>query len=98
MPRLTQTRAEWLAVADELAGTRRAAAPPGLAERVRALLRGVPAGWPDEPATLELDEGSAEAVRAVLAALAGRDLAAGQRSASLEEAVAIVRDHQRGRG
>ena len=98
MPRLTHTRAEWMAVADELAAPHRAAAPPGLEERVRALLREVPAGWPDQLATLELDEGSADAVRAVLAALAGDDPAAGQRSASVAEAEAIVRAHQRGRG
>ena len=98
MPRLTQTRAEWLAVADELAGPHRAAAPPGLEERVRALLREVPADWPDQPAALELDVGSADAVRAVLAALAGRDPAARQRSASVAEADAIVRAHQRRRG
>lgn len=98
MPRLTHTRAEWLAVADELAGSHRAAAPPGLAERVRAMLREVPADWPDQAATLELDEGSAAAVRALLAALAGRDPAAGQRSASVAEAEAVVRNHQRRRG
>ena len=98
MPRFTQTRAEWMAVADELAGPHRAAAPPGLEERVRALLRGVPAGWPDQTATLDLDEGNAQAVRAVLAGLAGRDPAAGQRSASVGEAEAIVREGQRGRG
>ena len=94
MPRLTHTRDEWMAVADELAAPHRAA-PPGLEERVRALLREVPAGWSDQLATLELDEGSAEAVRVVLADLAGRDPAAGQRSASVAEAEAIVRDHQR---
>ena len=98
MPRLTHTRAEWMAVADELAAPHRATAPPGLEERVRALLGEVPAGWPDRLATLELDEGSADAVRAVLAAVAGRDPAAGQRSASVAEAEAIVRAHQRGRG
>lgn len=95
MPRLTHTRDEWRAVADELAAPHRLAAPPGLEQRVRALLREVPADWPDQYATLELDEGSAEAVRTVLASLAGRDPAAGQRSASLAEAEAIVRDHQR---
>ena len=91
---MTLARGEWLAVADELAGPHRAASPPGLEERVRALLRGVPSDWPDQPAALELDEAGADAVRAVLAALAGRDPAAGQRSASLAEADAIVRDHQ----
>ena len=96
MPRLTHTRAEWLAIADELAAPHRGG-PPGVAERVLALLREVPAGWPDQPAALELDEGSAEAVRAVAAALAGRNPAAGRRSASVAEAEAIVRAHQRGR-
>ena len=47
MPRLTLTRAAWLAVADELAGPHRGAAPPDLQERVRALLRQVPADEPD---------------------------------------------------
>lgn len=101
MPRLTQTRAEWLAVADELAAANRADAapvpvvPPGLEERVRDLLRDVPADWPEQTATLELDAGGAAAIRAVLATLAGRDPAAGQRSASVTEADAIIRDHQR---
>ena len=98
MPRMTLSRAEWLAVADELAGPHHDAAPPGLAERVHALLPGVPGDWPDQPAALELDEGSADAVRSVLASLAGRDPAAGQRSASVAEADAIVRAHQRRRG
>ena len=97
MPRLTHTGAEWAAVAEELAAPHRAA-PPGLAERVRALLRAVPAGWPDQPAALELDEGSAAAVRAVLTARAGRDPAAGQRAASVANAEAIVRGHRRRRG
>lgn len=97
MPRLTLIRAEWLAVADELAGAHRAAAPPGLEDRVRALLQRVPGGWPDQPSALELDEGSAEAVRSVLAALVGHDPAAGQQAASVADAEAIVRRHQRGR-
>lgn len=101
MPRVTQTRAEWLAVADELAAAAQAdapagsAVPPGLEERIRALLRDVPADWPEQTATLEIDEGGAAAIRAVLATLAGRDPEAGQRSASVAEADAIIRDHQR---
>ena len=94
MPAMQLSRAEWQPVADGLAGPHHDAAPPGLAERVRALLRGVPVAWPDQPAALDLDEAGVDAVRAVLAALAGRDPAAGQRSASLAEADAIVRDHQ----
>ena len=93
MPRLVQSHAEWLAIARELNGSH--AAPPGLAERVAALLRQAPSGWPDQLYALELDEGSAEAVRAIHAALAGGDPNAGQRSATVAEAEAVIRDHQR---
>ena len=95
MPRLTLTRAEWLAVANKLAEPRQTTAPPGVEERVRALLRQVPGDWPDQPSTLELDEGSADAVRGALAAITGHDPADGQRAASVLEANEIIRDHQR---
>ena len=62
---------------------------------MRALLRQVPAGWPDQAAALELDEGSTAVVVAVLAALAGRHPAVGERAAAVAEAEAIVRDHRR---
>ena len=95
MPRITYSRAEWLAIAHELDAGHRDVAPPGLIERVRALLHETPAEWGDQPSALELDAGSAEAVRAAFARLSGRDPAAGQRAASLAEAEGIVRDHQR---
>ena len=93
MPRLVHSRAEWLAIARELDGSH-AATPPGLTERVQALLREAPGGWPDQLYALELDEGSAEAVHAIHAALAGRDPNAGQRAATVAEAEAVIRDHQ----
>ena len=65
---------------------------------MRALLRQVPAGWPDQAAALELDEGSTAVVVAVLAALAGRHPAVGERAAAVAEAEAIVRDPRRPRG
>ena len=95
MPRLSHTYDEWRAIATELAAPGHDLAPPGLLERVRALLREAPADWHGQVYVLELDEGSADAVRAAQAALAGRDPAAGQRAASVAEAEAIVRDHQR---
>ena len=93
MPRLVHSHAEWLAIARELDRSH-AAGPPGLAERVAALLRQAPSGWPDQIYALELDEGSAEAVHAIHAALAGRDPNAGQRAATVAEAEAVIRDHQ----
>ena len=95
MVRLTLTRAEWLVVAHELSAPGRAAAPPGLVQRIGALLGQAPGDWPDEPYALELDSGSAEAVRGALASLAGGHPNAGQRAASVAEAEAVVRDHQR---
>ena len=95
MVRLTLTRADWLAVAHELTAPHRASAPPGLIERVRALLREAPADWPDQLYTVELDPSSAEAVRAALGVITGSQPDADQRGASLAEAEAIVRDHQR---
>lgn len=94
MPNMTYRRAEWLAIAEELAAPQWSV-PPGLAERVQALLHEIPDAWPEQSATLELDASSAETVRAVRAKLAGRARGAGQRAASVAEADAIIRDHQR---
>lgn len=94
MPKMTYRRAEWLAIAEELAAAHWPV-PPGLAERVQALLHEIPDAWPEQSATLELDASSAEVVRAVRARLAGRAPGAGQRAASIAEANAIIRDHQR---
>jgi hypothetical protein len=95
MPRIILSVADWRAVAHELAGSHTEAAPPGLAERVREMLAQAPKEWPDQPLALELDDASAEAVRAVHAALSGEDRHAGQGAASVAEAMRIVQDHQR---
>jgi hypothetical protein len=93
--RLELSRAEWEAVAHELTGSHRAGVPPGLPQRIRALLAHAPPDWPEQRLVLELDASGAEVVRAVHAALAGLDPGAGQRAASLAEAERIIRDHQR---
>ncbi len=95
MPRIVLSLEEWRAVARELAAPHTVSAPPGLAERVRELLEQAHEGWDEQAIALELDEGSAEAVRAVHSELTGTDPAAGQRSAAVAEADEIIRDHQR---
>lgn len=94
MPRIVLSLADWQRVARELAASHNAAAPPGLQERVRALLEQAPHGWPEQPFALELDDSSAVAVRAAHAALNGDDDCARQRAASVSEAVQIIHDHQ----
>jgi hypothetical protein len=95
MPRIVLSLDEWRAVAREVAAAHTIAAPPGLSERIQALLTQAHDGWVDRTIALELDEGSAEIVRSVHRAVTGTDPDAGQRSASVAEADMIVRDHQR---
>jgi DNA-binding NarL/FixJ family response regulator len=95
MPRIVLSLEEWQAVAHELAASHTFTAPPGLTERVRELLTQAHDGWAEQAIALELDEGSAETVRAVHSVLTGTDPNAGQRSASVAEADDIIRDHQR---
>ncbi len=97
MPRIVLSLQEWQTVARELAAAHNITAPPGLQERVQALLTQAHDGWPDQQLALELDEGSAEAVRTAHHSVTGNDSAAGQRAASVAEAVAIVQNHQRHR-
>lgn len=94
MPRIELPLAAWQALARELSGPHGAAAPPGVVERIRALLDQAPQGWPEQTFVLELDEGSADAVRAAHATLTNEDRDAGQRAASLSEAIKIIHDHQ----
>jgi hypothetical protein len=94
MPRIVLSLAQWQAVAQELAGNHTAVAPPGLAERIQALLTQAPAGWPEQAFALELDESSAEAVHALQTSLTGDDRGSGQRTASVAEAMQIIHDHQ----
>ena len=95
MPRIVLSLEEWQAVAHELAASHTFTAPPGLTERVRELLTQAHDGWVEQAIALELDEGSAETVRAVHSVLTGTDPNAGQRLASVAEADDIIRDHQR---
>lgn len=88
MSRLTYTRAEWAHLAQMLGVADRASVPPGLAERIDALLRETPPGWSEEPCALELDAGSAAAVAHLLAQ---RPVESG----TLGEAEGIIQDHQR---
>src|SRR5919107_195082 len=95
MPRIVFSLEEGREVARELAAAHTIAAPPGLSERVQALLTQAHDGWVDHAVALELDEGSAEIVRSIRRTVTGTDPAAEQRSASIDEADAIIRDHQR---
>jgi hypothetical protein len=94
MPRLELSRTEWAAVAQELAGTQLADVPPGLPQRIDALLAQAPPAWPEQRLALELDASSAEVVRVVQAALTGMARHTGQRAASVAEAMQIIADHQ----
>jgi hypothetical protein len=94
MPRIVLTGAEWQAVAHELEGNHTATAPPGLVERIQVLLAQAPREWPDQTFALELDAGSAEAVRTIQAALAGESRHAGQDAAAVTAAMQIIQDHQ----
>lgn len=97
MPRIVLSLQEWQTVARELSAPHTVSAPPGLVERVQELLARAHDGWSDQQIALELDESSAEAVQTAHHSLTGGDPAAEQREASVAEAVAIVRDHQRDR-
>jgi hypothetical protein len=94
MVRIELSRTAWAAVAQKLTGTHRADVPPGLPERIHALLAQAPTAWPDQRLALELDASSADVVRAMHATLVGVDPTAGQRAASFAEAEQIIRDHQ----
>ena len=85
MSHFTHTRTEWAAIAATLATAEPADIPPGLAQRIAALLRATPSAWPDEPCTLELEPASAAAVSLLLAQ--GRGVTGAEQ---------IVQTHQRG--
>ena len=95
MRRIVLSLQEWQTIAHELAAAHNSSAPPGLLERVQALLTQAHDGWPDQEFALELDEGSAEAVETTHRVMTQSDPAVGQRAASVAEADAIVRGHQR---
>jgi hypothetical protein len=97
MPRIVLSLQEWQTIAHELAAAHNSTAPPGLLERVQALLAQAHHGWSDQEFALELDESCAEAVETAHRSMTQRDPAASQRAASVAEADAIVRGHQRHR-
>jgi hypothetical protein len=98
MPRITLPMAEWRAVLHHLSGGQTTPPPPGAAERIQALLAHAPSGWPEQLFALELDDSSADAVRAVHATLTSGDLSLGQRAASVAEAMGIIYKHQQDDG
>jgi hypothetical protein len=71
MSRLAYTRAEWAAIAGMIEAADPATIPPGLGERVEALLRATPASWPDERCILELEPENASAVQLLAAQMRG---------------------------
>jgi hypothetical protein len=93
MPRITLPMAEWRAVAHHLA-SEQATPPPGVVERIQALLAQAPSGWDEQLFALELDDSSADAVRAVHTTLTSGDPSLGQRAATVAEAMAIIYNHQ----
>ena len=94
MSRIVLSLAEWQAVLHEFAGRQSAPPPPGVVERIQALLAQAPTGWPGQIFALGLDGSSADAVSAVHASLTGRDPHLGQRTASVTEAMWIIYNHQ----
>ncbi len=97
MARVCYSLAEWIAIAQELGAPRPDPVPAGLVERIRALVDHAPDGWPEQMYALELDDAGAMTVAEVQAALTGKDPGVWQRTSSVAEADAIVRDHQRRR-
>ena len=95
MPRIAFSVPEWQAIAHELAGAHTAAAPPGLLERVHALLTHAAGDWSGQIYALEVDAGSAEVIRTIHGAVSGSDPHAEQRESSLAQAEQIIRNHQR---
>jgi hypothetical protein len=94
MVRLVYSRPEWQAIAQELGSPAHRQAPPGVAERITTMLAESPDEWDDQRLTLELDDAVAAAVRAVHSRLAESRPKTGQQIASVDEANAIIRQHQ----
>jgi len=95
---ITLSRREWVAVLDELEHRHQDDAPPGVCERIGAMLAETPAGWPDQECMVELgDPAAGELVRAIARDLRERPLERGfvwQEDASVAEAEQIIRNHQ----
>lgn len=97
METVSLTRSEWAAVARELDARHGEFSPPGLRERIRHLLDGMPIEWDIEYGGLELDAANAALVRQIVQRGRGRagDAALEQsQRESVSEAESIIRDHQ----
>jgi hypothetical protein len=92
---MTLTRREWSAVVEELELRHRDDAPPGLIERISALLAATPAAWPDQACRLELSDLEAvELVRVIVRQMHEHSAEPGfhwQEDASIAEAENILR-------
>ena len=98
MARLEYRRSEWQAIVQGLRSPNRAAPPPGLVERIDALLAESPGEWAEHLSGLELDDDVTAMVAQVHAALAPAQHGTPQQQASVHEASEIIRQHQRRSG
>ena len=94
MARLEYRRSEWQAIAQELRSPNRAAPPPGIVERIDALLAESPGEWAEHLSGLELNDEHATLVAQIHAAVATGNERTPQQHASVEEASDIIRQHQ----
>jgi hypothetical protein len=98
MALVTLSRREWGAIMDELDFAYGDDSPPGLRERIAALLEFTPAAWTDQACQLELaDLAAVDLVRSL--ARQGRRQPVypqflWQEQASIAEAEQIIRNHQ----
>jgi hypothetical protein len=98
MALLTLSRREWAAIVDELDFAYSDHSPPGLRERIAALLEVTPSAWTDQACQLELtDLAAVELVRSI-AQRSRRQVVEPhflwQEQASIAEAEQIIRNHQ----
>lgn len=94
MAHIVLTLAEWNAVAHELRGAHRSAAPAGLNERLYAFIRETPRAWQDQPYAIDLDATSIEAVWAMHATVTHSRPTASERQDGLLAAMRIINLHQ----
>lgn len=94
MAHIVLTLAEWRAIAHELGGTHRVAAPAGLNERLHALFQEAPRDWLDQPYAIDLDAASIEAVWAMHAKMKSCRLVTNDENTSVLAAMEIIYRHQ----
>jgi hypothetical protein len=94
MAHIVLTLAEWRAVAHELRGAHRAAAPAGLNERLQALFQEAPRDWLDQPYAIDLDATSIEAVWAMHARVSHCRLVTNDEHMGVLTAMEIIYRHQ----